>query len=84
MHAYQFYVLIFYLIKIYILCQNLLQFVYIYYFSFISCIIRDGTIVSTLAVSRLLMVFDYMVHLLSGERNSLHFKKLLEQVRICV
>lgn len=40
---------------------------------------RDGTVVSTLAVSRLLLVFDYMVHLLSGE--SLHFKKLLQQVR---
>ena len=32
-------------------------------------------------MSRLLLVFDYMVHLLSGERNSSHFKKLLEQVR---
>lgn len=42
---------------------------------------RDGTVVSALAVSRLLLVFDYMVHLLSGERNSSHFKKLLEQVR---
>ena len=40
---------------------------------------RDGTVVSALAVSRLLLVFDYMVHLLSGE--SLHFKKLLQQVR---
>ena len=42
---------------------------------------RGGTVVSSLAVSRLLLVFDYMVHLLSGERNSSHFKKLLEQVR---
>ena len=37
---------------------------------------------SPLAVSRLLLVFDYMVHLLSGEIS--HFKKLLEQVRVCV
>ena len=61
-----------------------LRFTISVYLVFISCKIRDGSMVSALAVSRLLIVFDYMVHLLSGERNSVHFKKLLEQVRICV
>jgi len=44
---------------------------------------RSGALVSPLAVSRLLLVFDYMVNMMSGEKSS-HFEVLLQQVRLCV